>query len=168
MSVNSHFLSQSWNYRHVVSYLNALSDYCDSVLNMVISWNCHHVLSNLLTSWNSHPLQNPVESCPFSRLEHKNGLGQLEGRVDAVVNWKPFQLKRSFHDLLGNVSQEGPEVTELYKHIEEGQLDSWVVSHLAPNFGTLCHALACEFEPWWQQTLFQTQTQHLCFLRDSI
>ena len=49
-----------------------------------------------------------------------------------------------------------------------GRLNSWVVSHLALIIGTLCHALGCEFEPWWQQTLFQTQAQHLCFLHDSI
>ena len=36
------------------------------------------------------------------------------------------------------------------------------------NISTLCHALGCEFEPWWWQTLFQAQAQHLCFLHDSI
>ena len=43
-------------------------------------------------------------------------------------------------------------------------LDSWVVSHSAPNISTLRHALGCEFKPWWRQTLFGTQAQHLCFL----
>ena len=33
---------------------------------------------------------------------------------------------------------------------------------------TLRHVLGCEFEPWWWQTLFRTQAQHLCFLHDSI
>ena len=49
-----------------------------------------------------------------------------------------------------------------------GCLNSWVVSHLALIISTLHHALGCEFEPWWQQTLFQTQAQHLHFLDDSI
>ena len=51
---------------------------------------------------------------------------------------------------------------------EMGHLNSWVVSHSALIIGTLRHALGCEFEPWWQQTLFQTQAQHLCFLHDYI
>ena len=49
-----------------------------------------------------------------------------------------------------------------------GLLDSWVVSHLALNMHKLCHALGHEFEPWWQQTLFWTQVQHLRFLHDCI
>ena len=49
-----------------------------------------------------------------------------------------------------------------------GRLNSWVVSHSALIIGKLCHALGCEFKPWWWQTLFQTQAQHLCFLHDSI
>ena len=33
-----------------------------------------------------------------------------------------------------------------------GRLNSWVVSHLALIFGTLCHALGCEFKPRWLTT----------------
>ena len=47
-------------------------------------------------------------------------------------------------------------------------LDSWVVSHLVVNISTWHHPLGSEFEPWWWQTLFRTQAQHLCFLHDSI
>ena len=49
--------------------------------------------------------------------------------------------------------------------------DSWVVSHLALNNGILYRALGCQFAPWWWQTLYQTQAQHLHFfmiLFDSI
>ena len=49
-----------------------------------------------------------------------------------------------------------------------GRLNSWVVSHSALIIGKLCHALGCEFKPWWWQTLFRTQAQHLCFIHDSI
>ena len=49
-----------------------------------------------------------------------------------------------------------------------GRLNSWVVSHLALIISTLRHALGHEFEPWWQQTLYRTQAQHLCFIHDSI
>ena len=49
-----------------------------------------------------------------------------------------------------------------------GRLNSWVVSHKALIICTLCHDLGHEFEPWWWQTLFRTQAQHLCFLHDSI
>ena len=49
-----------------------------------------------------------------------------------------------------------------------GCLNCWVVSHSALIIGTLCHALGCELKPWWQQTLFRTQAQHLHFLHDSI
>ena len=48
------------------------------------------------------------------------------------------------------------------------RLDSWVVLHLALIIGMLCHALGCEFGPWWRQILFWTQAQYLCFLHDSI
>ena len=53
-------------------------------------------------------------------------------------------------------------------NMQVGRLNSWVVSHLALIIGTLHHALGCEFNPWWWQTQFQTQAQHLCFLHDSI
>ena len=43
-------------------------------------------------------------------------------------------------------------------------MDSWV----ALNIITLYYALGREFKPQWQQTLFQTQALHLCFLHDSI
>ena len=43
-------------------------------------------------------------------------------------------------------------------------MDSWV----ALNIITLYYALGREFKPQWQQTLFQTQAQHLRFLHDSI
>ena len=65
-----------------------------------------------------------------------------------------------------------------------GRLNSWVVSHSALIFGTLCHALGHEFKPLWRQTLFRTnsfsdqlffgptlfrtQAQHLRFIHDSI
>ena len=31
-----------------------------------------------------------------------------------------------------------------------GRLDSWVISNLALNIATLCHALGHEFKPWWR------------------
>ena len=43
-----------------------------------------------------------------------------------------------------------------------------MVSHSALIVGTLRHALDHVFEPWWQQTLFRTQAQHLRFIHDSI
>ena len=37
------------------------------------------------------------------------------------------------------------------------------------NFWTLvCYALGHEFQPRWQQTIFRTQAQHLCFIHDAI
>ena len=45
---------------------------------------------------------------------------------------------------------------------------SCFIEHSALIIGRLRHALGCEFKPWWWQTLFQTQEQHLRFLRDSI
>ena len=48
-----------------------------------------------------------------------------------------------------------------------GHLDSRVVFTL--EFWTLvCYALGREFEPWWCQTLFRTQAQHLCFIHNSV
>ena len=38
----------------------------------------------------------------------------------------------------------------------QGCLDSWVVSHLVLNIGMLRHAMGRESEPWWWQTLFNT------------
>ena len=31
------------------------------------------------------------------------------------------------------------------------------------TIGMICHALGCELKPWWSQTLYQTQVDHLCF-----
>ena len=52
-----------------------------------------------------------------------------------------------------------------------GHLDDWVVSYSALNIGnisTLWHTLGHEFGPRWQQTLYWTQAEHLCFFHDSI
>ena len=60
------------------------------------------------------------------------------------------------------------QIANLSAHIKLRCLNSWLVSHSAQIIGTLCHALGHEFKHWWQQTPFQTQAQHLCFLHDSI
>ena len=56
----------------------------------------------------------------------------------------------------------------LQRLVLKGRLNSWVVSHLALTISTLRHALGHEFKPWWWQTLFWTQAQHLRFIHDSI
>ena len=48
--------------------------------------------------------------------------------------------------------------------LSKGCLNSWV----ALIISILRHGLGREFKPWWQQTLFQTQAQHLHFIHDSI
>ena len=51
--------------------------------------------------------------------------------------------------------------------LQLGRLDSRVVFTL--DFRTLVrYALGREFEPWWRQTLFRTQAQHLCFIHNSV
>ena len=47
----------------------------------------------------------------------------------------------------------------------QGHLDSWVVSHLALNIGTLRHALGHEFEPHWRQTFLDPSTSMLFMIR---
>ena len=48
-----------------------------------------------------------------------------------------------------------------------GSLDSWLVSHLALNIGTLSHAVGCELEPRCQQTLFGPKHYIFALFHDS-
>ena len=91
-------------------------------------------------------------------------------RAAKFDNWDDLLLKSSLKYFLPKQSykliRKNVYVlcdTDTRPPLEQGCMNSWVVSHLAQIISILHHALGREFKPQRQQTLFWTQEQHLRF-----
>ena len=89
----------------------------------------------------------------------------FRARLVIVKNWTYFGKKIAIRQAYIVVSK-WPNI-ENYPRFFVGRLDSWVVFTLN-SWILVYYALGHEFEPWWWQTLFWTQAQHICFIHDSI